>query len=190
MKEFHGRDPLLARASQTDRLPAPGGSRVPAIDNPAVDKRTVRPFIGPAAVGLGLCLVTAAHAGLGEGVDSLQRDHAALRGAALSVTPMTAYDLHEITTAAGTRVREYVSHAGTVFAVTWAGRSPPDLSVVLAQHYPDYVQAATAHRGSHKVFAMTTDGLVMSVMKLPRGFQGEAHVPALLPAGVSGGDIR
>jgi Protein of unknown function (DUF2844) len=172
-----------ARENQIGRPPATGGDRIP------VSGRTVRPFVGLAAAA-GLCFATGVQAGLGEGVDSLQRDHAALRGAAMSVTPMAAFDLHEMTTAEGTRVREYVSHAGTVFAVTWAGRTPPDLSVVLAQHYQEFMKAAAAHRGNHKVFAMTTDTLVMSVMKLPRGFQGQAHVPSLLPAGVNASDIR
>ena len=147
-------------------------------------------FSAAAALGLGVCLVESAWAGLGEGADSVQHDQTALHGTTLSVTPMASYDLQETTTAAGTRVREYVSHAGTVFAVTWSGPRPPDLSVVLASHYQDFYKAAAAHHGSHKVFTMASDGLVLSFRKLPRGVVGEAHVPALLPTGVSAQDIR
>ncbi len=139
--------------------------------------------------GIGLFVAGAALAGLGQPVVSVQADHAALRGVALAVTPMSFYDVHTITLGSGTRVREYASRAGTVFAVTWSGRAKPDLSVVLAQHYGEYLQAA-AHHASHKVLSIATPGLVMHLMKLPRGFSGAAYVPALLPPGTSAQDIR
>jgi hypothetical protein len=142
------------------------------------------------ALALGLCAAGAAQAGLGERVESVPRDHAALRGAALKVTPMANYDLHEITTANGDRVREYVSGDGTVFATTWSGHSMPDLKVVLATHYAEYVAGAQAHRAGHHVFSMDTDGLALRVVKLPRGLAGSARVPALVPAGMSVQDIR
>jgi hypothetical protein len=137
----------------------------------------------------GLCVAPSAQAGLGEPAASVQRDHTALRGTALTVTPTPAYSLHEISTPGG-RVREYVSSADRVFAVTWSGRSNPDLSLLLGTHYAEYARTAKIHRGNHKVFSLVTAGLVMHVTKLPRGFVGEAHAPALLPSGVSAGDIR
>jgi hypothetical protein len=142
------------------------------------------------ALALGLCLASAAQAGLGDRVESVPRDHAALHGAALKVTPMANYDVHEITSAGGARVREYVSRDGTVFATTWSGPTMPDLKVVLASHYEEYAAGAQAHRGSHHVFAMDTDGLVLRVVKLPRGLAGSARVPALVPPGMSIQDIR
>ena len=144
----------------------------------------------PALLGLGLASAPAAHAGLGEGVESVQRDHIALQGTALAVTPTGSYDLHEITIAQDNRVREYVSPTGTVFAVTWSGRSLPNLKAVLGQHYDEYAAASTGHRGSHHVLSVTTPGFVLSIRKLPRGFIGSAHVPALLPPGLDPRDIR
>jgi hypothetical protein len=143
-----------------------------------------------ALIVLGSLLAPTAYAGLGEAVDSVQRDHVALHGTTLAVTPMQAYDLHEITTADGTRVRQYVSRSGTVFAVAWSGRSMPDLHVLLAQHYEQYLAAATAHRGSHHVLNVATAGLVLNVTKLPRASTGSAHVPALVPAGTSVQELR
>lgn len=146
------------------------------------------------AVALGMAAllsVPVAVAGLGDPVASVARDHAQLRGTALVVTPLQAYDRHEITTDDGTRVREYVSRAGTVFGVTFAGPSLPDLKVVLAGHYDEYTAAAAAARpGSHHVLAINTPGLVVTVIKRPRGFSGSAHVPALLPAGTTAGDLH
>jgi hypothetical protein len=66
----------------------------------------------------------------------------------------------------------------------------PDLRVVLAGHYPDYVAGAQAHRASHHVLSVATAGMVLRVVKLPRGIAGSAHVPALVPAGVNMQDIR
>ena len=139
---------------------------------------------------LGALLAPPVHAGLGEPVESVQRDHAALRGARLAVTPMAAYDLHETTTADGIRVRQYASHAGTVFAVAWSGPALPDLKVVLGKSYDDYVAAASGHRGSHHVLNVTTPGLVLNITQHQRGFTGAAHLPALLPAGASVQELR
>lgn len=146
---------------------------------------------GPAVlIVLGTLLAPAAHAGLGEAVASVSRDQTALRATTLAVTPMQAYDVHEITTADGTHVRQYVSRAGTVFAVAWSGRSLPDLKVVLASHYGEYLTAASAHHYNHHVLNVVTPGLVLNVTRLPRGFAGGAHVPALLPAGTSVQELR
>lgn len=146
------------------------------------------------AVALGMAALLAvpvAFAGLGDPVATVARDHAELRGTALVVTPLQAYDRHEITTDDGTRVREYVSRAGTVFGVTFAGPSLPDLKVVLAGHYDEYTAAAAAARpGNHHVLVIDTPALVVTVIKRPRGFSGSAHLPALLPAGMTARDIR
>jgi hypothetical protein len=40
------------------------------------------------------------------------------------------------------------------------------------------------------VLVLNTEGLVLRVVKLPRGIAGSAHVPALVPAGMDIQDIR
>jgi Protein of unknown function (DUF2844) len=130
-----------------------------------------------------------AWAGLGESVDSIARDHVALRGASLQVTPKAAFDLHEITTPGGSRVREYASKSGTVFAVAFRGRMP-DLHVLLASHYAEYQAATEARRGNHRALSISTPGLSLNIMKLPRGFTGSAQVPSLMPAGTSAKDLE
>jgi hypothetical protein len=131
----------------------------------------------------------AAFAGLGETVASVQHDQSSLKASALAVTPARSFDLHEMTTPDGVLVREYVSRAGTVFAVTWSGRNRPDLSVVLGQHYQDYLRATEAPHRDHKVLSIETPQLVLHIRKLPRGFVGGAYLPALLPAGTTAQDI-
>lgn len=141
---------------------------------------------------IGIALLSAtANAGLGEARDSVQRDHLALGGSTLTVTSRDAYDIHETTTADGARVRQYVSRAGTVFAVGWSGRTQLDLKTLLASHYDEYVVAARVpHGANHHVFTATTPGMVISVVKHPRGFTGTAYIPAAVPAGVSAGELR
>jgi hypothetical protein len=87
-------------------------------------------------------------------------------------------------------VRQYVAPTGTVFAVAWSGTSPPNLQVLLAKHYDEYVAAASVHRGSHHVLSIATSSLVLNVTRLPRASTGNAHVPALLPANTSAQEIR
>ena len=142
------------------------------------------------AIALGLGLTGAAQAGLGDPADSVQRDATALRARTLATMSEAGYDLHEITTVEGTVVREYVSPAGVVFAVTWSGRNRPDLSILLGKHYDAYLKAASVPHVNHKVFSLQTDALVVRIMKLSRGFAGEAHVPAMLPGGTKAQDIQ
>jgi hypothetical protein len=137
-----------------------------------------------------LALAPTAHAGLGEDVGSIARDQPVLHARAAAVTPMQAYDLHETTTDNGTRIRQYVSRSGAVFAVTFNGRTIPDLRALLGSHYAEYAVAMNSRHTNHKVLAVNSPGLVMEIVKLPRGFAGSAHVPTLLPEGVSAGELR
>lgn len=130
-----------------------------------------------------------AHAGLGERAETIARDRTALRGASLQVMPKAAFDLHEITTAEGSRVREYASKSGTVFAVAWQGRMP-DLHVLLASHYAEYQAATEARHANRRVLSISTPGLSLNILKLPRGFTGSARVPSLMPAGTSVKDLE
>lgn len=148
-----------------------------------------RLFAG-SVIAVAVALAPAAEAGLGEGVDSVARDHATLRAHAATLVPMQAYDRHELVTADGGRVREYASRDGTVFAVTFSGRTMPDLRALLGSQYPDYIAATSALRMNHKVLAINGPGLVMEVVKAPRSITGSAHVPALLPSGVSARELR
>ena len=141
-------------------------------------------------VAVGALLAPSAQAGLGEPVDSVQRDHAALHGAALSVTPMLNYDLHETTTVDGGRLRQYATRAGTVFAVTWSGPALPDLKLVLGKSYDTYFAAASAHSGGHHVLNIEAPELVLNITKHSRGFTAHAHLPALLPAGTAAQELR
>ncbi|HVC01887.1 MAG TPA: DUF2844 domain-containing protein [Steroidobacteraceae bacterium] len=142
-----------------------------------------------AAIGLAVLWSHASCAGLGEPVGSIATDETALHATALAVTPAQSYDVHDLTMSGGASIREYATRAGMVFAVTWSGRGMPDLSVLLGGYYADYLRAANRH-ASRKIVSIATAGLVLHIVKLPRGFLGAAYVPALIPAGTSPQDIR
>ncbi|HYL69717.1 MAG TPA: DUF2844 domain-containing protein [Candidatus Dormibacteraeota bacterium] len=123
----------------------------------------------------------AAFAGLGDDAASVQSDLARMKGTLRSnTTPL--YTIHEISTAYGTIVREYVSPANKVFAVSWRGPQIPDLRQVLSGYYGQYDQAASTPRIARRHLVIDQPGLVMQSSGHTRAFFGRAWVPALLPA--------
>ncbi len=149
-----------------------------------------RPLLHAFALLLGACCLVPAYAGLGDAAATVEHDRQMLRGASVKRTSMPSYDRHEMETADGTTVREYSVRNGPVFAVDFAGPALPDLKVLLADHYDDYLAAAKSRRRNHHALTFSSDGVVFTINKLPRGFQGAAHVPSLLPPGVNAGDLR
>jgi hypothetical protein len=141
-------------------------------------------------VGLSCGWMSIAQAGLGDAATSVARDRQVLRADTVTTTTMPMYDRHEITAVDGTSIREFAAHDGTVFAVSFSGPAIPDMKTMLGAHYDSYLTAAKAHRGNHHVMSFTSDGMVVTIVKLPRGFQGSAHLPALLPQGVNAQDLQ
>ena len=144
------------------------------------------------ALLVALCFLHApvARAALGASREELLRDAAALQTTRVTITSREGYDVHEMISADGTAVRAYVEPAGRVFAVTWSGRVQPDLRVLLGPYYARYLAAARAPHPSHHVLSVNAADLVFSVVKLPRGFAGRAHLPSLVPAGVAVDTLR
>ncbi len=158
-----------------------------------------------AFIGLALLLVVAspptASAALGETADSIAADAASFAASAttsvahpaLNAPALTAYTVEQITTASGIAVNEYVGPDRKVFAVTWRGRRPPDLSILLGPYFTQYQDAAntgglTAH-GLHHASVRGSDVLVETAGHM-RDMRGRALLPAMLPRGVEQSEIR
>jgi hypothetical protein len=146
------------------------------------------------ALGAGLLLwalvrPTAAYAGLGDSSVSIARDRAAMRSS-LNTVSMKGYDVQELTDESGATVREYVSSAGTVFALTWSGTQVPDLKLLLSTYYDRYVAAAQTHRTGHHVLSIATPELVMTVVRFQRKSSGQVYAPSLMPSGVTRQELR
>jgi hypothetical protein len=141
--------------------------------------------IGALAAGLALASVAPmpSHAALGGDVVSVLRDHELLH-ASHTVTPTVNYDLHEGVSTDGVQLREYVDRSGKVFAVGWQGPRSPDVGRLLGTYAARYYDTARLHHGGHHVLAVNQGDLVVTVVRLPRGWQGRAYLPAAIPAGV------
>jgi hypothetical protein len=137
----------------------------------------------------GLASASPAFAALGGDTSSIDADRVSLKGALTSFSTVKGYAVHEITTAAGVHVREYLSD-GKVFAVSWQGPFIPDLQRMLGAYYARYAQAASApHAGSHRHLRIEQPGLVVESNGRMRAFYGRAWDPALLPQSFTVADI-
>ena len=102
------------------------------------------------------------------------------------------YAVHETVADNGTRVQEFVSPAGLVFAVAWQGPVLPDLSLLLGRFHASYrleteQKRLAGLRGGP--VAIARDGLVLRSNGRMRQFFGHAYAPALVPAGLNIQDV-
>lgn len=126
---------------------------------------------------------------LGGNLASLDADQAAL-AASEQVTDATGYRIYALTMAGGTVVREYVSPAGTVFALSWEGPLLPDLRQLLGDYFTQYSEAAQAQHRGHAHLAIHRAHLVVESDGRLRAFAGRAYLPEQLPAGFDLADLQ
>jgi hypothetical protein len=134
-----------------------------------------------------------AFATLGSNVASVDDDRAKMKGALINIARNDSFAVHVLQSATGTTIREYVSSAGTVFAVSWDGPWMPDLQQMLGPYFEAYQQNAPAVRNgrkSHGPMTIRTGDLVIQVGGHPRAFTGRAYIERLLPQGVQPAAIR
>ena len=136
-----------------------------------------------------LALPFSASATLGETATSTEVDRVAMK-ATLRMLPTAKYTVHEIQTPSGTTLREYVSSAGTVFAVAWQGPVMPDLRQTLGRYFDRYTAAASAKHAGHRHMAVRESDLVVQSNGHMRSFSGRAYLPPLLPQGVTVEEIQ
>jgi len=126
-----------------------------------------------------------ADASLGGTPESVEADRVQAQGSLTQIVRTDAYTRHEMRTASGTMIREYVSPAGTVFAVTWQGPWLPDLRQVLGSYFDRYQRALRAGpRRARGVVQINEPDFVVQASGHQRSFSGRAMVPALAPSGV------
>jgi hypothetical protein len=137
------------------------------------------------------CVSAPALAGLGANATSVEADRARLKGS-LQVREAADYAVHEIQTPAGMRVREYVTHDGLVFAVSWRGPAMPDLGQLLGSFGPQLAQAraASTPRYNHHHLEIRTADVVVQSSGYVRAFRGRAWATALLPQNFSPTNIE
>jgi Protein of unknown function (DUF2844) len=130
-------------------------------------------------------------AALGGDISSIDADRVSMKGALTAFRTVKGCAVHEITTAAGVHLREYLTSDDKVFAVSWQGPFIPDLRQMLGAYYARYDQAVSApHVGSRRHLRIERPGLVVESNGRMRAFYGRAWDPALLPPNFTPADIR
>jgi hypothetical protein len=142
-----------------------------------------------------MAVVPSCFASLGGDTTSVAADQAQLHGN-LQTKQMQSFAVHEIrpqTGTASTVVREYVSPAGKVFAVTWQGPMLPNMRQLLGpyfQQFADAVQSEASASRARRPLNIVQPDFVVQLNGHPRSFSGRAYLPQMLPAGVQAGDIQ
>jgi len=149
-------------------------------------------LLGLAWVVLTIAAPDRMFASLGDNVASVQADQIHMQ-ASVRTIPADTHVVHELRSSTGTVVREYVSPAGTVFAVAWQGPWLPDMRQLLGSHFEEYEKAMQAQSGGRvgrRPIQIELPGLVVHLTGHPRSYAGRAFVPEMLPQGVKAEDIR
>jgi hypothetical protein len=148
----------------------------------------------PAGVALLLATLPGrASAELGGSLATVDSDRIKMQGALLRIAQTGPFVMHEIRTAAGTNVRQFVSPTGTVFGVAWDGPWQPDLHQLLGTYFDRFTQAAQLVRRARKgrgPLSIRDGDLIVEVGGHARAFTGHAYLTPLLPPGVDSSSIK
>ncbi|HEY2685046.1 MAG TPA: DUF2844 domain-containing protein [Steroidobacteraceae bacterium] len=127
-----------------------------------------------------------AQAALSGDTASVHDDEIELRGTVTAVAHFAGFERRTLSTDTGLVINEFLTPAGTVFALSWSGPVLPDLRALLGRHYSTYVAALGqfAQPGLKRSLRISTADFVMESAGHLRAFVGHAYVPSLLPGGV------
>lgn len=145
-----------------------------------------------AATLVALAIPLSAQASLGGNVVSVHADQAHFQST-MRTTAASAYTVQELKATSGVVVREYVSSAGKVFAVSWQGPVRPDLQQLLGSYFQTFVQALHSQKPSRLRRApliINQPGFVFKMGGHMRWIVGRAYIPSMVPANVPMEDIR
>jgi hypothetical protein len=121
---------------------------------------------------------------LGQYESSVSLDQQYLRSED-SVQAFQGYKVHQLTSANGTVIREYVSPQGLVFGVTWRGHFMPNLQQLLGTYVTELQQGQRTQVVRRRAVTIQGDDFVFSSVGHLRSFRGRAYVPSLVPSNVA-----
>ena len=146
------------------------------------------------AVLIMVALTLPAFAALGGDASSVAADAAHMKATVqMKMAPSGLYRTHEIQTAHGTVVHEFVSSEGRVFGVAWRGPFVPNMRQILGTYFQQYSAAAKEAKSKYvgrRPMNLQQPGLVVQSTGHMRSYSGRAYVPGMLPQGVSAAEIR
>ena len=148
-----------------------------------------------AVLACGLALASPlAGATLGEPAWSIETDRARVQGERRVVQAATTrVQVHVITQADGSTIKEFVTPGGIVFAVAWSTRLKPRLDTLLGAQAPRYAAAASAAMATPGVrhgVTLASDDLVVQASAHLNAHAGLAYLRSLVPEGVHIDDLR
>lgn len=109
---------------------------------------------------------------------------------ASSIAQAAPYSMHRSVDANGVTIREYVLPSNVVFAVTWDGPIRPNMTALLGNYFPNYVNVAQSRaRGTGPLVDGDDAFRIESTGRLGR-FSGMAWLLHEFPAGVRPGDLQ
>ncbi len=134
-----------------------------------------------------------AHAVLGEDLASIHADQMRLAGARRQ-TATLGMQVHTLTLADGSTVRQYAGADGRVFAVAWNARSKPRLDQLLGTHFAAYAEGGRAamrqRRGVLHAAVVQQGDLVVEAHAHLNAHVGRAWLRSRVPAGVATDALR
>ena len=103
------------------------------------------------------------------------------------VQAFQSYKVHQLTSANGTIIREYVSPAGKVFGVTWQARFMPSIQQLLGSYVTNLQTASKAQTQiwRRRGLIVNTNDFVFVNGGTMRFWKGSAYVLSLVPSNVS-----
>jgi len=155
--------------------------------------RVARITFGLAIIGACLAVSPDVQASLGGSPSSVQDDRVRMQGALRQVVRSGPFTVHEMQSATGVVVREYVSDAGSVFAITWQGATFPDMRQLLGPYFDRYhaeAERLARSRRGHGPLTVDLGDVVVQSAGHNRSFTGRAYLPGNLPQGVGIESIR
>jgi hypothetical protein len=123
-------------------------------------------------------------AALGDDVSAVEQDRVRMH-ASLEVRRNANYEIHELSTAVGGTVREFVGQNGKVFAVSWSGGWRPNLRDIMGAHYDRYIAHTRGKRRTQGPGRIELPGMVVFMGTYLRTSFGHVYLTDQLPAGFS-----
>lgn len=126
-------------------------------------------------------------ASLGSDLSSVHRDAVHADGE-IRVTSKAQYSIYELKISTGTRVREFISAEGLVFAVAWDGPFLPEFQQFLGSNFQKYTDALHVQKlryFSRKPVLIRLNDLVFESSGHVGAFWGRAYIPQAVPPGVA-----
>lgn len=145
------------------------------------------------ALCISLSFSSLAFAGLGFDEKSCSDEEKFFSAKSHEITNVKNYRVHILKLNDGMIIREHVTGGGVVFGVCWSGTGyHPKFDKLFGKHFAEFQahKNEMPHRRSHPFNHLETANMVVEMGGHPMSLSGCAYIPALLPAGVTPGDIQ